>query len=79
LQGAELLALKGMGKMIFATRYLVAECSHVSTYIGGCTFREVDDLLTAAGFAKLSPVPHDTGYYMDFNVIWENQSKVKFK
>jgi FkbM family methyltransferase len=75
LQGAELLALKGLGKFLASTRYVVSECSHISTYVGGCTFQDIDSILSMAGFSKISHIPANTGYYFDFNFIWENKFK----
>jgi FkbM family methyltransferase len=50
LQGYELNALKSMGSMLSSVKYIIAETSIVSTYVGGATFAELEAYLKTFGF-----------------------------
>jgi FkbM family methyltransferase len=51
LQGAELLALKSLGKYLQNTRYIFTEVSFKHIYDGQCLFPEVDEFLSRHSFA----------------------------
>jgi len=50
LQGYELNALKSLGKYLSDVKYIITECSINSTYIGGCSFKELNGFLEENGF-----------------------------
>ena len=50
LQGYELQAIKSMGEKIKTVKYIITECSIVSTYKNGTTFSELNDYLETYGF-----------------------------
>lgn len=50
LQGYELNALKSLGDHLNKIKYIITECSIVSTYTGGALFVEVADYLLKFGF-----------------------------
>lgn len=75
LQGAELLALRGMGDRLSEVSHIVSEASLRSTYVGGCSFDDLDRYLRGFGFKAISPVPEDDGTFREFNVIWERAER----
>ena len=50
LQGYELNALKSLGNYLYKVKYIIIECSIVSTYINGATFKELDEFLNNYNF-----------------------------
>ena len=50
LQGYELQAIKSLGEKIKKVKYIITECSIVSTYKNGATFCELNDYLEKYGF-----------------------------
>lgn len=50
LQGYELNALKSLGNYLYKVKYIITECSIVSTYINGATFKELDEFLNNYNF-----------------------------
>ena len=50
LQGYELQAIKSMGEKIKTVKYIITECSIVSTYKNGAIFSELNDYLEKYGF-----------------------------
>ena len=51
LQGAELLALKGLGEKLKTVKYVYTEVSHKEMYSGQVMFKELNDFMSANGFA----------------------------
>ena len=54
LQGYELNALKSLGDKLKNVKYIITECSIVSTYTGGATFVELNNFLNDNGFIYVS-------------------------
>ena len=54
LQGYELNSLKSLGDKLHKVKYIITECSIVSTYTNGSTFKEIDDYLTKFNFKYIS-------------------------
>ena len=54
LQGYELNAIKSLGDHLHKVKYIISECSIVSTYIDGATFKELNDYLTNYNFKYIS-------------------------
>jgi FkbM family methyltransferase len=50
LQGYELNALKSLGDKINNVKYIITECSINSTYVGGCSFIELNNYLNEFNF-----------------------------
>lgn len=50
LQGYELNALKSLGHYLNNVKYIITECSIKTTYIGGCSFVELEKYLSSYGF-----------------------------
>ena len=50
LQGYELQAVKSLGEKIKTVKYIITECSIVSTYKNGAIFSELNDYLEKYGF-----------------------------
>jgi len=45
LQGYELNALKSLGDYLYKVKYIITECSIMSTYTNGATFKEISEYL----------------------------------
>jgi FkbM family methyltransferase len=71
LQGAELLALKGLGEHLKKVSYIYTEVSHKEIYSGQVMFRELNDFLLRNNFAIKSN-PTYSGWQED--VLYENQN-----
>jgi len=54
LQGYELNALKSLGDKFKNIKYIITECSIISTYTGGATFDELNNFLNNNGFIYVS-------------------------
>jgi len=50
LQGYELNALKSLGSYLHKVKYIITECSIMSTYTNGATFKELNDYLVKFNF-----------------------------
>ena len=50
LQGYELNAIKSLGKHLHNVKYIITECSIMSTYTDGATFKELNQYLTSFNF-----------------------------
>jgi FkbM family methyltransferase len=50
LQGAELLALKGLGNHLQNVKYIHTEISHKEMYSGQVMYKELNDFITSQGF-----------------------------
>lgn len=54
LQGAELLALKGLGSYLASVHYVYTEVSHREMYSGQVLFKELNDFMLSNGFSIAS-------------------------
>lgn len=54
LQGAELIALKGLGDRIHHVRYIIVEVSFQSYYYGDRLFEDIDEYLVSRFFRRIS-------------------------
>ena len=54
LQGAELLALKGLGDKLTSVEYIYIEVSHREIYTGQVMYKELDNFITANNFSILN-------------------------
>lgn len=54
LQGYELNALKSLGDKLKNVKYIITECSIVSSYIGGSIFVQLNDYLDKNNFMYVS-------------------------
>lgn len=50
LQGYEMKALESLGEHLSSVKYIITECSIVSTYTGGAVFSELAPFLESRGF-----------------------------
>ena len=50
LQGYELNAIKSLGNNLYKVKYIITECSIVSTYTNGTTFNELNKYLNNYNF-----------------------------
>jgi FkbM family methyltransferase len=53
LQGAELLALKGMGNLLQEVKYIYTEVNKAELYIGCCLIEQLDEHLATFGFKRV--------------------------
>jgi FkbM family methyltransferase len=81
LQGYELNAIKSLGNHLHKVKYIITECSIMSTYTGGATFNELNDYLTNYNFKYISSnkfgnnFPDLTLYgFSEFDALFVNQS-----
>jgi FkbM family methyltransferase len=54
LQGYELNAIKSLGHYLHKVKYIITECSIVSTYTNGATFQELNEYLNNYNFKYIS-------------------------
>lgn len=54
LQGYELNAIKSLGNHLHKIKYIITECSIVSTYTNGATFKELNEYLSNYNFKYVS-------------------------
>ena len=54
LQGYELNAIKSLGNYLHKVKYIITECSIMSTYNDGATFSELNDYLSNYNFKYIS-------------------------
>jgi FkbM family methyltransferase len=76
LQGYELNALKSLGQHLYNVKYIITECSTVSTYINGATFDELNNYLINYNFkyiCSLNPNQNTSGF-TEYDVLFINQS-----
>jgi FkbM family methyltransferase len=66
IQGAELLALKGMGDFLKNVEYVVTEVSGHGGYVGGVEYSELDTYLTSNGFKGIT----DFGGNVSSSTFW---------
>ncbi len=73
LQGAELLALKGLGNYLNNVKYIHTEVSHKEMYSGQVMYKELNDYILSTGFAiknylSLSGWQEDVIYEREYNL-----------
>jgi len=81
LQGYELNAIKSLGNYLHKVKYIITECSIMSTYNDGATFSELNDYLSNYNFKYISsnkfgrkfPDATLTGF-TEFDSLFINQS-----
>jgi hypothetical protein len=71
LQGAELMALKGLGEFLKTVQYIHTEACHVPIYSGQALFNDIHQFLTANGM-KIKNNISLSGWFED--IIYENQN-----
>lgn len=54
VQGAEMIALKSLGKLLATVKYICLEVSFREMYKGQCMFREVHEYMTNNGFTLIN-------------------------
>lgn len=75
LQGAELLALKGLGEHINSLQYVYTEVSHREIYTGQVMFKELDDFMQKNNFILKNNLKY-TGWQED--AVYEKNSMANF-
>lgn len=81
LQGYELNAIKSLGNYLHKVKYIITECSIMSTYTNGATFNELNDYLNNYNFKYISSnkfgnnFPDLTLYgFSEFDALFINKS-----
>jgi FkbM family methyltransferase len=81
LQGYELNAIKSLGIHLHKVKYIITECSIVSTYTNGATFNELNDYLTNYNFKYISSNTFKNNFpdvtltgFSEFDALFINQS-----
>ena len=81
LQGYELNAIKSLGNHLHKIKYIITECSIVSTYINGATFKELNEYLTNYNFKYVSSNKFGNKFpdltltgFSEFDALFINQS-----
>jgi FkbM family methyltransferase len=81
LQGYELNAIKSLGNHLHKVKYIITECSIMSTYTNGATFNELNDYLTTYNFKYVSSNKFGDNFpdltltgFSEFDALFINQS-----
>jgi FkbM family methyltransferase len=81
LQGYELNALKSLGDNLHKVKYIITECSIVSTYTNGAVFTELNEYLNRYNFRYVSSNKFGNNYpdlsltgYSEFDALFINDS-----
>ena len=81
LQGYELNAIKSLGNYLHKVKYIITECSIMSTYTNGATFKELNDYLTNYNFKYISSNKFSNNFpdltfsgFSEFDALFINQS-----
>jgi FkbM family methyltransferase len=81
LQGYELNAIKSLGNHLHKVKYIITECSIMSTYTNGTTFSELNDYLTKYNFKYISSNKFRNDFpdltltgFSEFDALYINQS-----
>jgi FkbM family methyltransferase len=74
LQGAELLALKGLGKYIQTVKYIHTEVSHKEMYTGQVMFKELNEFIISNDFSVVNNLSY-RGWQED--IIYKNNRNNK--
>jgi len=80
LQGYELNAIKSLGNHLHKVKYIITECSIMSTYTDGATFNELNEYLTNYNFKYISSNKFGTNFpdltlcgFSEFDALFINQ------
>ena len=80
-QGYELNAIKSLGNYLHKVKYLITECSIISTYINGTTFKELDEYLSIYNFKYITSNKFNENYpdlllkgFSEFDALFINKS-----
>jgi FkbM family methyltransferase len=81
LQGYELNAIKSLGNYLNNVKYIITECSIVSTYTEGASFKDLDEYLRSFNFKYISSNQFGDKYpdlslkgYSEFDALFINES-----
>jgi FkbM family methyltransferase len=81
LQGYELCAIKSLGKHLHKVKYIITECSIVSSYSNGASFKELDEYLNNYNFKYVTSNKYGNNYpnlsqtgYSEFDALFINYS-----
>jgi len=81
LQGYELNAIKSLGNHLHKVKYIITECSIISTYTNGSIFNELNDYLTDYNFKYILSNKFGTNFpeltlsgFSEFDALFINQS-----
>lgn len=81
LQGYELNAIKSLGNHLHKVKYIITECSIMSTYTNGATFNELNDYLSNYNFKYISSNKFGDNFpdltltgFSEFDALFINQS-----
>lgn len=55
-QGATLQILRGLGKSLFAVKYIIAECEYTRYYAGEALYEEINTFLNSRGFTQVATI-----------------------
>jgi FkbM family methyltransferase len=83
LQGYELNAIKSLGNYLHKVKYIITECSIMSSYTNGSTFNELNDYLTNYNFKYISSNKFHNYFpdltlvgYSEFDALFINKSSL---
>jgi len=81
LQGYELNAIKSLGDKLHKVKYIITECSIMSTYTGGVNFNELNNYLTNYNFNYISSNKFGNNFpdltlsgFSEFDALFINKS-----
>jgi len=81
LQGYELNAIKSLGNHIHNIKYIITECSIISTYTNGATFKELNEYLNNHNFKYCSSNKFGENYpdlllkgFSEFDALFINEA-----
>ena len=72
LQGAELLALKGMGNKIDEVKYIHTEASYKEMYSGQCMFEKLNNFVVSKKFKVINNISPNGGQWQE-DVIYKKE------
>jgi hypothetical protein len=83
LQGYELNAIKSLGNYLYKVKYIITECSIVSTYTNGATFKELSEYLSNYNFKYVSSNQFGENYpdlsltcFSEFDALFVNNNAI---
>jgi FkbM family methyltransferase len=86
LQGYELNAIKSLGDQLHKVKYIITECSIVSTYTNGSSFKELDEYLSKYNFKYVSSNRFGMSYpdlslkgFVEFDALFVNETDLSSK
>jgi FkbM family methyltransferase len=81
LQGYELHAIKSLGDFLHKVKYIITECSIENTYIGGASFKDLNEYLNKYNFKYVLSNKFGENYpdlslkgYSEFDALFINES-----